>query len=113
MGARVKRIEFYEESSGKSPFREWLKAINDGTTRKRIRSRLDRLADGNPGDHRVLSSEVCELRLHFGPGYRLYYNGSGREIVLLLVAGDKSTQSSDIEAAHRAWRDYRERKDRS
>lgn len=61
--------------------------------------RIDRLEAGNPGQHRVLTGGVCELKLDYGPGYRLYYSQRGAVLVILLCGGDKSTQEADIKAA--------------
>jgi len=61
--------------------------------------RVDRLVHGNPGQHRRLTEGVCELKIDFGPGYRVYYKERGGEIIILLAGGDKSTQQRDIQTA--------------
>jgi len=74
-----------------SVFRKWFKALKDTKTRSRILARQKRLAEGNPGDHRFLG-DIFELRFDFGPGYRIYYKDTGKEIIILLHGGDKSNQ---------------------
>lgn len=80
-------------------FAEWLRALPDRIVRARIQVRIDRLAHGNPGDHRHLDQGVCEMRLHVGPGYRVYYTYRGDELIVLLAGGDKQSQQRDIEFA--------------
>jgi putative addiction module killer protein len=70
---------------------------------------LIRLRAGNPGEHKSIGGGVYELRLDFGPGYRVYFAFAGRQLILLLCGGDKSSQTQDIETAHRYWEDYQER----
>ena len=79
----------------------WLRKLKDRQGRLRILSRIDRLAHGNAGDVKALGQGVWELRLTYGPGYRVYYAHRGNRVVLLLCGGDKSTQDSDIAKAHR------------
>lgn len=80
-------------------FRDWLHDLRDSQARVRIQSRLRRMADGNPGQHRVLKGGVCEMKIDYGPGYRVYYTQRGDVLVVVLCGGDKSTQQQDIEAA--------------
>ncbi|MCL1799304.1 MAG: type II toxin-antitoxin system RelE/ParE family toxin [Eggerthellaceae bacterium] len=75
--------------------------LRDRQARLRIAARILRLAEGNPGDHRPLPGGIAEIRIDYGPGYRIYYLQNGPEIILLLVGGDKKTQSRDIETAQR------------
>ena len=77
----------------------WLKSLKDVQGRARIHARINRLLEGNPGQHRVLSGGVCELKIDVGPGYRVYYTERNQVLVILLCGGDKSTQDSDIKAA--------------
>ncbi|MGC5628103.1 type II toxin-antitoxin system RelE/ParE family toxin [Georgenia sp. Z1344] len=81
-------------------FDRWLRKLKDRQGRLRILSRIDRLAHGNPGDAKAVGGGVLELRLTYGPGYRVYYAQRGTRVVLLLCGGDKSTQQSDIAKAH-------------
>lgn len=80
-------------------FNRWLSKVRDKTSRARIFHRLDAVAMGSFGDHKALAANLFELRLFFGPGYRIYYTIKGKEIVFLLAGGDKSTQVSDIAKA--------------
>ena len=89
-------------------FNRWLSRLRDRRAVARILLRIDRLASGNPGDTRAVGSGVSELRIDHGPGYRVYFLQDSDVTVLLLCGGDKSTQSQDIERAHRLadeWRD--------
>jgi putative addiction module killer protein len=80
-------------------FKSWLDNLRDRQGRSRIISRLFRLADGNPGNSRSVGGGIVELKIDFGPGYRVYYIQRGQVLVLLLCGGDKSTQAKDIERA--------------
>lgn len=82
-------------------FKDWLDGLSDRRARVRIDDRLKRLARGNAGDSKSVGSGVQELRLQFGPGYRVYYKWYGRVLVLLLTGGDKDSQARDIERAKR------------
>ena len=78
---------------------EWVKSLRDALTRKRIEARVFRLSQGNPGDHRNLTGGVTEMRLDFGPGWRVYFTQRDNTLVVLLCGGDKSSQDRDIELA--------------
>ena len=80
-------------------YRDWINALKDRAGRARIQVRVDRLVHGNPGQHRNLTDGVSELKIDFGPGYRVYYTERGGELTILLAGGDKSTQPQDIKAA--------------
>jgi putative addiction module killer protein len=80
-------------------YREWINGLKDVVGRARVQVRVDRLAHGNPGQHRVLTGGVCELKIDFGPGYRVYYTERRSVLIILLAGGDKSTQSKDINTA--------------
>lgn len=82
-------------------FARWLDELRDIKARARILIRLDRLAEGNPGDVKPVGEGVSELRIDYGPGYRVYYKKQGRTIVILLSGGDKRTQKRDITRAQR------------
>ena len=77
----------------------WLDNLKDKAGRSRILMRVDRLIHGNPGTHRKLTGGVSELKIDFGPGYRVYYSIRAGKLLLLLIGGDKSTQRRDIENA--------------
>jgi putative addiction module killer protein len=80
-------------------FAAWLDRLKDPRARVRVLSRLDRVAEGNLGDHKSVGQAVSELRINYGPGYRVYYTKKGRTIVVLLIGGDKSNQEKDIKRA--------------
>ncbi len=80
-------------------FREWIDNLRDIAGRARIQARIERLAAGNPGDHRNLEGGISEMRIDVGPGYRVYYTKRGDILIVLLVGGDKSTQQKDIHKA--------------
>ena len=82
-------------------FMKWLTELRDQKAIARIQIRIDRLALGNPGDVRPVGSGISEMRIDYGPGYRVYFSQRGSEIVILLCGGDKTTQTSDIENAKR------------
>ena len=86
-------------------FANWLDQLSDIRARARVLARIDRLADGNPGDAKPVGGSVWEMRIDYGPGYRVYYVVRGREMIILLAAGDKSSQPRDIKTALRLARD--------
>jgi putative addiction module killer protein len=85
-------------------FAKWIDGLRDLRARARIQARIERLALGNAGDVRPVGEGVSELRLDYGPGYRVYYKKRGRGLIILLAGGDKSTQARDIKAALRLAR---------
>lgn len=101
-------IEIFELPDGKAPFRDWLESIRDISTRDRILKRLDRLRFGNYGDHKSVGEGVWEVRLDFGPGYRVYYAQQSDRIIILLSGGDKSSQSRDILRAREYWQSFQD-----
>ena len=80
-------------------FERWLLGLNDRVTRLRVQVRIDRLADGHPGDFKVVRDGILELRIDHGPGYRVYFARRGPLVIVLLVGGDKRTQDADIARA--------------
>jgi putative addiction module killer protein len=80
-------------------YAKWIDNLRDLQGRARILVRVERLASGNPGDVKSISGGVSELRVHVGPGYRVYFTQRGHDIVILLAGGDKSSQSTDIQTA--------------
>ena len=87
-------------------FEKWLDGLKDRRAQLRIGARILRLAEDNPGDHKVLSGGIAELRIDYGPGYRIYYTKKDSVIILLLVGGDKRSQSKDIETAQRLAKEW-------
>ena len=106
--AHQREIQYYRTSSGRQPFIQWFQSIRDKDTQQRIDKRLARLEDGNFGDCQPVGGGVLELRLHFGPGYRIYFGQIENTLVLLLCGGDKKSQQADIETAKIYWREYKE-----
>lgn len=104
-----KLIRYYIAPNGKAPVLEWLNKIKDRVTLTRIRQRISRLELGLYGDYKVIESGLCELRLDFGAGYRVYFLEEGHEIVILLCGGNKSTQSRDIASAKRYLEELKRR----
>jgi len=98
-----KEIRSYSLPSGIKPFSQWLHNIADVRTRIRIRARLDRLAFGHYGDYKMLGGGVYELRLDFGPGYRIYFGELEEYIILLLGGGDKNSQVRDVAKVKTYW----------
>jgi putative addiction module killer protein len=80
-------------------FNDWLANLRDRAARVKITTRLDRLEEGNPGNSRSVGGGIVEMKIDFGPGYRVYYVQKGQTLILLLCGGDKSTQDKDIEGA--------------
>lgn len=103
------QILHYITASGKDPFQDWLDGLRDRAARVAIQRRIDRLIGGNFGDHKSCRDGVWELRVDFGPGYRIYYPQAGKEIVLLLCGGAKRSQVTDIDQAVKHWQDYQRR----
>jgi putative addiction module killer protein len=90
MAMRVEMTEIY---------REWIGGLKDRVARARVQVRVDRLLHGNPGQHRILTGGVRELKIDFGPGYRVYYAERDGLLIVLLAGGDKSSQAKDIKTA--------------
>lgn len=101
----VIEVREYITEDGDSPYDDWLSGL-DRKSRARVRVRVDRVSLGNFGDHKRLTEELYELRLFFGPGYRVYIAREGTTVVILLCGGDKSTQKMDIKSAAALWADY-------
>jgi putative addiction module killer protein len=106
-----REIQRYITPDGRIPFAEWLNSLRDRKAILIIDNRLRRIRLGNFGDCRSVGEGVCELRIDYGSGYRIYFGQIGTTIVLLLYGGDKSTQAQDIRKAQEYWRDYERRED--
>jgi putative addiction module killer protein len=89
-------------------YQEWYTALRDREARTRIDVRIRRLAIGNPGKSRNLGGAISEMKIDYGPGYRLYFTRRGPTLILLLCGGDKSSQSNDIETARKLSSDWAE-----
>ncbi len=103
-------ITYYLTKNVKKPFKEWLDGLKDIAARNTIRIRLDRVRLGNIGNNRSVGEGVYELKIDYGPGYRVYYALEGQTVILLLLGGDKSSQKNDIAQAKAFWSDHKWRK---
>lgn len=102
----LKIVRRYVASNGNIPFDEWFDGLRDRKAKSKIAARLERVELGNLGDCRSVGDGVYELRIYYGPGYRIYFGEVGSAIILLLCGGDKSTQAKDIHQAKKYWKDY-------
>jgi len=103
------QITDYLTEDGRDPMKEWLASLADRQARARILTRVQRMAAGNFGDCKPLAGGVWELRIDHGPGYRVYYTRAGKELVLLLIGGDKRKQQADIDTALEYWENWNRR----
>ncbi len=99
-------IVIYETASGRCPFDAWFANIQETHTRAKILTRFDRLKLGNFGDCKALGDGIAELRIHYGPGIRIYYSKIGNKVILLICGGNKGSQAKDISSNSRWDRRY-------
>ena len=99
----------YLTEDGRDPFKEWLANLADRRARAKVAVRIERMEAGNLGDNKPVGGGVHEMRIDYGPGYRVYYARAGKEIYLLLIGGDKSEQQADIRTAIGYWEDWNRR----
>ena len=102
-------VKAYQDTAGCKPYADWLDSLADHKTKARIVARVNRIATGNFGDCKPLRDGVQELKIDFGPGYRVYLSKQGPVWVLILCGGDKSDQSRDIERAIAYLKDWKQR----
>lgn len=102
-------LQIYETSQGKRPFETWIEKLKDHRAAAVIKLRLRRIKLGNLGDSKSVGAGVYELRIDFGPGYRVYYGKIDQKIILLLSAGSKSTQDKDIKIAKEYLNEFQKR----
>jgi putative addiction module killer protein len=102
-------IRIYVSRDGKKPFVVWMKKLRDQRARDRIHNQIDRLRLGNTGDFKSVGNGIYELRIHYGPGYRIYFGHTGKQIILLLCGGNKASQPQDVNRAKQYWQEYRRR----
>ena len=103
-------VRIYRAANRQEPFTVWFDKLTDDRARQKIQARIARLRAGNPGHTRSVGDGVHELKIDFGPGYRVYFGYDGPMIVILLCGGDKSTQNADIRAAKAYWELYKQEK---
>ena len=106
MTTRPRELREYQTAEGRFPFSEWIEGLRDVRGRAILRKRLNRIRLGNLGDCRSVGHGIRELRVDFGPGYRIYFGEDGDTVVILLCGGDKSSQPADIRRAQTFWADY-------
>jgi putative addiction module killer protein len=104
-----KELRTYRTKEGDSPFTDWLGCLKDSIGKAQITNRLNRVVLGNYGDYKSVGEGVLELRIHTGPGYRLYVSEQEHTILLLLIGGTKRTQDKDIKRAKKYLAEFRER----
>ena len=104
-------VRNYVTPEGREPYEEWVNSYRNRKTRAIIRERVNRLHLGNFGDYKRLNADLYELRIHYGPGYRVYFGMVDRVIVILLCGGSKKTQRRDIQKAKEYWKELRSRAD--
>jgi putative addiction module killer protein len=109
---KPRSVLVYRTRDNRLPFDEWLRELRDSNAVARVLARIGRVRQGNLGDCKPAGEGVSELRVDYGPGYRVYFGQKGSTFVLLLCGGDKRTQQRDIRQAQEYWRDFesRERK---
>lgn len=101
-------ILFYTSEDGRCPFLQRLRRVKDLRTKQIIEARIERMKFGNLGDCKAISNGIFETRIHFGPGYRIYYAEIQKRTILLLIIGDKSRQNEDIKKAKKFWKEHNE-----
>jgi putative addiction module killer protein len=99
----------YQTPSRRIPYRGWIDAMKDKEGQGAVLARVNRLAFGSFGDWKSVGDGVSELRIDYGPGYRVYFGRKGKTVVILLCGGDKSSQKTDIKTAKQYWKDYEKR----
>ena len=110
MEATEKQLRIYKLSESRIPYLEWLRSLRDQRARQKIQVRILRIRLGNFGETRSVGSGVQELKIDYGPGYRVYFGQDGDYLVILLCGGDKSTQDEDIKEAKQYWTSYKREK---
>ncbi|MEL7640919.1 MAG: type II toxin-antitoxin system RelE/ParE family toxin [Solidesulfovibrio sp.] len=108
--AKTRRTIEYQAPGGSWPFREWLAVLKDKRAVAKVLTRLATVRAGSLGDAKSLDGGLYELRIDFGPGYRVYLGLDGQTVVVLLCGGDKSSQGKDIKRARSLWQAYRREK---
>ena len=102
-----KEIVVFRAKDGQVPFEDWLDDLNDKRAVARVLARLARVRQGNLGDCKPVGEGVAELRVDYGPGYRVYFGQKGQTLVVLLCGGDKRTQDRDIRLAKQYWHEFK------
>ena len=103
------KVLIYESSEGRAPYSQWLNDLRDIQAAAKIEVRVRRIRLGNLGHWEPVGEGVGELKIDYGPGYRIYFGRTGATIIVLLCGGDKKTQRKDIVIAKEFWQDFKER----
>ena len=103
-----KQVITFVKNDDSEPFGNWLNSLRDVKGKLQIVRRLRKLEQGHYGDCKSVGGGVFELRIFFGPGYRVYFGEDGDNVVILLCGGDKSSQKSDIKTAKQYWQEYKD-----
>ena len=107
MQVSEKQVETYVRFYGSCPFEDWMTSLQDQQARAKIRTRIGRVRLGNLGNYQSVGAGVLELKINYGPGYRVYFGQVGTKLVILLCGGDKGSQPEDIRRAIEYWEDYK------
>ena len=102
-------VRAYQPEDGSSPFQDWFAAL-DLAAVQRVHDAIARMELGNLGDHKAVGAGVFERRIHFGPGYRVYFGKDGGQLIILLAGGTKRRQRHDTKHAQELWKEYKRRK---
>jgi putative addiction module killer protein len=102
-----KQLRIYHLPDGSCPYLTWFQGLKDKQAKQKIQARLARLRLGNCGHTRSLGEGVHEMKIDFGPGYRIYFGQYGNQLVILLCGGDKHSQNKDIKSAKEYWKNYK------
>jgi putative addiction module killer protein len=103
-------VRIYATAAGRAPYLDWFGALRDQRAKQKIDARIGRVRLGNFGQARGVGEGVFELKVDFGPGYRIYFGQDEADLVILLCGGDKSTQNADIRQAKAYWAQYKKEK---
>ena len=107
MEVSEKQVENYVHADGNCPFDDWMDSLRDQRARDIVRARIARVRLGNLGNCEPVGGGVMELKIDYGPGYRVYFGQVGMKLIILLCGGDKSSQAEDIRRAIDYWEDYK------
>lgn len=111
METKERLVEYFYTPSGKAPAKEWLNSIKDRLTQAILYKRIRQASLGNFGDSKSIGRGIFEMRIDFGPGFRIYYGIHKDEVILLLMGGSKRTQAADIDRARTYWTLWKEGND--
>ena len=111
MGTAERSIRIFRLRNGRIPFASWFARLRDERAKQKILSRLARMRADNEGDTRSIGGRLAEIRISYGPGYRVYFGRWDHGVVILLCGGDKGSQRDDIKKARNYWKEFQETKD--